>query len=130
MWKTVGFGGRVLDSSTPKYLNTQETEWFNKRRLLFAMDVALLGIINSVISTPLRYVISSSSPLGGQFPSYPAILYNAMVNPFIGFPIKGAIWYQGESNEGRSDSYSVLFPSMICDWRDKWGYDFPFCKQA
>ena len=73
-----------------------------------------------------KYGDAPSSPLGGQFPSYPAILYNAMVNPFIGFPIKGAIWYQGESNEGRSDSYSVLFPSMICDWRDKWGYDFPF----
>ena len=42
--KIVGFGGRVLDSSTPKYLNTQETEWFNKRRLLFAMDVAYKAI--------------------------------------------------------------------------------------
>ena len=38
--KIVGFGGRVLDNSTPKYLNTAETEWFNKRRLLFALDVA------------------------------------------------------------------------------------------
>ena len=36
----VGFGGRVLDDSTPKYLNTAETEWFNKRRILFGMDVA------------------------------------------------------------------------------------------
>ena len=42
--KIVGFGGRVLDNSTPKYLNTQETEWFNKRRLLFAMDVAYKAI--------------------------------------------------------------------------------------
>lgn len=42
--KIVGFGGRVLDNSTPKYLNTAETEWFNKRRLLFAMDVAYKSI--------------------------------------------------------------------------------------
>ena len=42
--KIVGFGGRVLDNSTPKYLNTAETEWFNKRRLLFAMDVAYKAI--------------------------------------------------------------------------------------
>ena len=45
--KIVGFGGRVLDNSTPKYLNTQETEWFNKRRLLFAMDVAYKAIRSS-----------------------------------------------------------------------------------
>ncbi len=36
----VGFGGRVLDGSTPKYLNTAETQWFNKRRILFGFDVA------------------------------------------------------------------------------------------
>lgn len=40
----VGFGGRVLDDSTPKYLNTAETEWFNKRRILFGMDIALKAI--------------------------------------------------------------------------------------
>ncbi|WP_299448766.1 DNA primase [uncultured Phascolarctobacterium sp.] len=45
--RIVGFGGRVLDSSTPKYLNTAETEWFNKRRILFAMDVALKAIRTS-----------------------------------------------------------------------------------
>ena len=45
--KIVGFGGRVLDNSTPKYLNTAETEWFNKRRLLFAMDVAYKAIRTS-----------------------------------------------------------------------------------
>lgn len=38
--RIVGFGGRVLDDSKPKYLNSQETPIFNKRRLLFAMDMA------------------------------------------------------------------------------------------
>ena len=38
--RIVGFGGRVLDNSTPKYLNTSETQWFNKRRLLFGLDIA------------------------------------------------------------------------------------------
>ena len=40
----VGFGGRVLDNSTPKYLNTSETQWFNKRWLLFGLDVAARAI--------------------------------------------------------------------------------------
>lgn len=43
----VGFGGRVLDDSTPKYLNTSQTEWFNKRKLLFGYDVAYKAIKSS-----------------------------------------------------------------------------------
>lgn len=42
--KIVGFGGRVLDDGLPKYLNTGETEWFNKRSILFGLDVALEAI--------------------------------------------------------------------------------------
>jgi sialate O-acetylesterase len=50
-----------------------------------------------------------------------------MLNPFIQFSIKGAIWYQGESNADRAYQYRELFPVMIKDWRQKWGQgDFPF----
>ncbi len=56
----------------------------------------------------------------------PTSLYNAMIAPFIPYTIKGAIWYQGESNAGRAYQYRTLFPLMINDWRTKWGYDFPF----
>ena len=59
-------------------------------------------------------------------PNYPTFLYNAMINPLVEFPIAGAIWYQGESNASRADQYKSLFPLMIRDWRQKWGYDFPF----
>ena len=45
--RIVGFGGRVLDNSTPKYLNTSETQWFNKRRLLFGLDIAARAIRQS-----------------------------------------------------------------------------------
>ena len=45
--RIVGFGGRVLDQGEPKYLNTAETQWFNKRRILFAMDVAYKAIRQS-----------------------------------------------------------------------------------
>jgi sialate O-acetylesterase len=57
----------------------------------------------------------------------PAGLYNAMIAPFTPFPIRGAIWYQGESNVGRAEEYSILFPAMIEDWRKAWGIGkFPF----
>lgn len=57
----------------------------------------------------------------------PTTLFNAMINPLVPYSIKGAIWYQGESNTGRSEQYTTLFPLMIKNWREVWGLgDFPF----
>ncbi|MEO7768948.1 MAG: sialate O-acetylesterase, partial [Ferruginibacter sp.] len=56
----------------------------------------------------------------------PTVLFNAMIHPLVPYTIKGAIWYQGESNVGRAGQYKHLFPLMIEDWRQKWGYNFPF----
>ena len=54
-------------------------------------------------------------------------LYNGMIAPLIPFAIKGAIWYQGESNAGRAELYKTGFPLMIKNWRDDWKQgDFPF----
>ena len=59
----------------------------------------------------------------------PTYLYNKMIHPIIDFPIKGALWYQGESNASDADAfvYRDLFKTMITDWRKLWGVgDFPF----
>ena len=59
----------------------------------------------------------------------PAALYNGMIAPLTPFAIRGAIWYQGESNAGpeRAFLYGRLFPTMIRDWRESWGEgNFPF----
>jgi sialate O-acetylesterase len=48
-------------------------------------------------------------------------LYNGMIAPLVPFAIKGAIWYQGESNAGRAQQYRSLFPAMIKNWRNVWG---------
>jgi sialate O-acetylesterase len=59
--------------------------------------------------------------------SYPTLLFNAMINPILPLAIKGALWYQGESNAGRAYQYRKAFPLMIQDWRSRWGQgDFPF----
>jgi sialate O-acetylesterase len=64
-------------------------------------------------------------PDGG--PHTPSSLYNGMIAPLIPYAIKGAIWYQGESNNGAGVEYATLFPAMITDWRQRWGEgDFPF----
>lgn len=60
-------------------------------------------------------------------PKAPASLFNAMVNPMVGYGIRGAIWYQGESNKTEPENYLKMFPAMIKDWRAKWEVgDFPF----
>ncbi len=57
----------------------------------------------------------------------PGGLYNGMLAPLFNYTIKGAIWYQGESNASRAKEYRTLFPAMIADWRTQWNQgDFPF----
>lgn len=57
----------------------------------------------------------------------PGTLFNAMISPVAGYSMKGAIWYQGESNVARNQYYNVLFEAMIEEWRSYWNQgDFPF----
>lgn len=59
----------------------------------------------------------------------PGGLYNGMVAAAVEFPIKGVIWYQGESNSrlARANMYEREFPAMISDWRSHWhAGNFPF----
>ncbi|MDN3641138.1 sialate O-acetylesterase [Lutimonas halocynthiae] len=75
------------------------------------------GLKNSIESRPEVMQLN---------PYIPSVLYNAMINPLVPYSIKGAIWYQGESNVGRDAQYRRLFPTMINDWREKWQVEFPF----
>jgi sialate O-acetylesterase len=53
-------------------------------------------------------------------------IYNGMIAPLLPFAIKGALWYQGETNAGRSYQYRKSFPLLINDWRRLWNDEFPF----
>lgn len=69
----------------------------------------------------------SPKPVDPDDPNQPTVLFNAMINPLIPYALKGAIWYQGESNAGRAYQYRTLFPLMIDDWRNRWQQGaFPF----
>src|SRR5437867_4250424 len=71
----------------------------------------------------------SARPTGGRprAPWKPTEPYNGMIAPLIPCAIKGAIWYQGESNAERAGQYRALFPDLIRNWRRDWGQgDFPF----
>lgn len=60
-------------------------------------------------------------------PNFPANLYNGMIAPLLPLQIRGALWYQGESNVSRAIQYRTVFPNMIANWRKDFAQgDFPF----
>lgn len=81
------------------------------------------------LTGPWQYDASQEPPFPASTrpQDQPAALYNGMIAPLLPYPIKGAIWYQGESNASRAQQYATLFPNLIKDWRKQWGGDdFPF----
>lgn len=66
-------------------------------------------------------------PVGPGTPYAPAGLFNGMIAPLQPYALRGALWYQGESNWARPADYAELFPAMIRAWRAQWNQgDFPF----
>ncbi len=81
------------------------------------------------LTGPWQYDASQEPPFPAatRTQNQPATLYNGMIAPLLPYPIKGVIWYQGESNASRAQQYATLFPNLIKDWRKQWGGDdFPF----
>lgn len=61
-----------------------------------------------------------------QHPYEPSYNFEAGIAPILHLPIKGVIWYQGESNTENLELYEHLFPALVRDWRQRWGRDLPF----
>jgi sialate O-acetylesterase len=120
--------------------NFSATGYFFGRLLNEMLDVPI-GLIN--VSYSGSFVEAWMSPENlKQFPEIkipakndtikavsrtPTTLYNGMLYPVTGYGIKGAIYYQGESNYERPDRYEELFPAMVKEWRSLWKQgEFPF----
>jgi len=89
--------------------------------------ISLAGIWQMRDSAPLARLGSPPPPPDENNPNVVTVLYNGMIAPLLPFAIKGAIWYQGESNADRAGQYRRLLPAMIGDWRARFGVgDFPF----
>lgn len=94
--------------------------------------ISLAGGWRYQATTPLAKLPPIPANPNGN-PNVVTVLYNGMIAPLQPFPIKGVIWYQGESNDDtdktdrRARQYRTLFPLLIDDWRRHWGIgDFPF----
>ena len=70
---------------------------------------------------------ASVRPAEFFFQRFPTGNYNAMIAPLLKYPLKGVIWYQGESNDSNPNDYGKLFRLLIQDWREKSGNkELPF----
>lgn len=116
---TAYFFGRVLQKSLNVPIGLINSSWGGTQIEPWMSEGACkeFDFIKMVTTTPFP-----KNP-----PKAPASLFNAMINPMAGYGIRGAIWYQGESNKWEPERYQKLMPALITDWRAKWGVgDFPF----
>ena len=108
--------------------------YFFARDLHVALGTATMPIGLIVSSVPGTAIEAWSSPevLAACTDRADSTLWNNMIVPLLGVSIRGAVWYQGESNEA-DYHYNCTFPGMISDWRKQWkaapspgGLGFPF----
>ncbi len=106
--------------------------YFFGRRLHQELDVPVGLIDTSWGGTPAEFwtsrkTLSETPGLGPLAQGESSCLYNGMIAPLVPYAIRGAIWYQGESNVDRAYQYRTLLPAMIANWRADWGQgSFPF----
>ena len=111
---------RTIDEATPKYerelaaAQTKHEQW-----LVEAKKAREAGLpAPPPPERPRHQLDSHAQPTG---------IYNAMIHPLAPFGIRGAIWYQGESNHKDGMLYFEKMKALIGGWRETWGQgEFPF----
>ena len=115
--------------------------WFFGKFLNEALDDIPIGLIQiSWGGTPAELwmskgAISKFSEIdkdsvlvtsGHYGPLKPSRIFNAMIHPISNLKFRGVLWYQGESNVIRQESYEQIFSGLINDWHEQFGFNFPF----
>jgi sialate O-acetylesterase len=118
---------RVLDTGgAGGFVGTPEQMFLNTAAGADAA-LSLAGDWQMRDSVPLSKLPAPPTTADSNNPNVVTVLYNGMIAPLLPFAIKGAIWYQGESNADRAYQYRRLLPAMIGDWRRQFEIsDFPF----
>lgn len=116
---------RVSDMYSAGGLQGGESEMFlspdGKAKISLAKD----WMLKLEFAADLKKIGSRPDPQGfmkgnERNPSFPATLYNSMIAPWTAYPMRGFLWYQGESNAGNPEDYLKLKEILINDWRTRW----------
>jgi sialate O-acetylesterase len=126
--------GRELNSRTGVPIGLINTSWggtpvesWISRSSLRRVPESSRWLDDHLARTASPELMASATAIQKNRAWWPGALYNAMIAPFTQFAIRGAIWYQGESNADNPELYSRTFPTLIRDWRRAWGQgEFPF----
>lgn len=126
----VGFRSQPELAALSKAVDSQilTTESGKANWLKYAQDIEAWGAeLKSGIAAGTALPAKPLSP-GPRGHNEPAAIYNAMVAPIVGYGVRGAIWYQGESNSGEGLAYLPKLKALVEGWRTVWNQpaDFPF----
>ncbi|MBK8179626.1 MAG: 9-O-acetylesterase [Planctomycetes bacterium] len=88
-------------------------------------SISLAGAWRAARGTSLAQ-LPPKAPAFEVGPGTPSALFNGMIAPLERLSLAGFLWYQGESNVRRAEEYRTLFPTMIRDWRGRFGAELPF----
>lgn len=108
----IRYGGGIYGEASELYLQTIKQKISLAKEWKFKLDALL----------PTSYLFNTHHA--------PTLLYNKMIHPLLNYPIKGALWYQGESNANTPEeamAYEHLFKDLIKGWRNDWAIgEFPY----
>lgn len=105
--------------------------WIDRRTLEFEMPRILYDWKNNdhiqdwVRGRAAQNIRKAKNPLQ-RHPYEPTYLYDAAIKPLNAYPVKGVIWYQGESNAHNIEIHEILFPLLVDSWRNTWQKELPF----
>ena len=124
-----GFNSHVIikNSKIEKQLVFSEFKFKHHAFIINASSVLIHNLSHEELIKKSSYLLDNIPMLYRiNDPNGYSALFKKMLTPVMPYSIKGAIWYQGESNVDNNYEYQELFTGMIEDWRENWGYDFSF----
>tara|TARA_B100000767_G_scaffold64838_1_gene61147 strand:- start:394 stop:2469 length:2076 start_codon:yes stop_codon:yes gene_type:complete len=123
-----GFRGSILLNSDKEKKRLDQGTWKKKHHAFYLYPSLQLHNLstNELIAEDEALKANLKAGLNQNNPNNYSILFEKMLTPLIPYGIRGALWYQGESNVKKFQDYQELFSEMIRDWRSSWKYEFPF----
>ncbi|MFQ3340757.1 MAG: sialate O-acetylesterase [Flavobacteriaceae bacterium] len=123
-----GFKGSIFLNSDNEKQRLDQGIWKQKHHAFYLYPSLQLHNLSTSELISEEEALKANLKIGLNLndPNGYSVLFEKMLTPIMPYGIRGALWYQGESNVNNFQDYQELFSEMIRDWRSKWGYEFPF----